>query len=180
MADRIDLAFAADAVHDGIQLGHADHLRGSGLNVQVAAFGVHLGIPGDDLDALLAGLVADVHQRGGVVRGDAQHVHALGDVVLDDADLAVGGTVVRTVVHELKAEFLGRLLKAGDTSLEIGVAGLLVDDADGDAFARLLSARGDAEHQHHCQNESQNFLHGDIPPFILLRHAPGVIQVIEP
>ena len=64
-------------------------------------------------------------------------------------------------MFEGEAEFIGGLLDAVYRSLEIGVAGLLVNDADVQAFARLGFRQRSARQNHQGnQYECKDFLHG--------------------
>ena len=104
-------------------------------------------------------LLQNVDQSGRVIGGNAQRVHALGDVVLDDADLTIGRAIVGTVVVELEAQLGSSLLKAGDSRLEVGVTGLLVDDADVDGVA-FRERGGQRQHEQRDQDQGKDLLHG--------------------
>jgi hypothetical protein len=76
----------------------------------------------------------------------------------DDLDLAFVGGVGGAVVDELKAQFALGFGKALDGGLEERVAGLLVDDADGNGLFRQRRD-GHAGDQHERQNQGQDLTH---------------------
>ena len=60
---------------------------------------------------------------------------------------------------ELEAQLGSSLLKAGDSRLEVGVTGLLVDDADVDGVA-FRERGGQRQHEQRDQDQGKDLLHG--------------------
>jgi hypothetical protein len=85
-------------------------------------------VEADHLDAAIHRLLADGHERVGVVRGDDEAVDLLRDLRVDHGDLLFRGRLGRGGVDDLHAaDFLRRLVRAVGAGVEIAVAEILHD-----------------------------------------------------
>lgn len=92
----------------------------------------------------IRGLLQGVGDASGVNRGDAEGIDAVGDGLVDDADLVGRGGAGGAEVINREAPVLGILLSAVVGGLEEGVARDLRDEGDGlagDVAASGLTAR---------------------------------------
>ena len=100
----------------------ADPLRRRLVDEEIAGVGVGVGVPGDHLDAAVAGLAQHRRDAFLIFDGDGDDVHAAGDPRFDDLVLLCGVRIGRAVPDQIDAQFLGRLLRALAAGDEIGVA----------------------------------------------------------
>ena len=124
------------------------------------------GIPGSGpIDAGLFAGFRDRHDVGGVVGIDEEdHVIALGgDQRIDVVDLLVIVAFAGERLHDSSAFRQGgcKQLGAGNVLHVVLGSGGAHRHGDGQGFV----GQRDAEDQHQCKSQSQEFLHNGIPPF---------------
>ena len=103
------------------------------------------GIEAHHLDAALHGLLADRHQRIGIVCRDDDAIDLLRDLRVDHRDLLLSRGLGGRGVDDLDAAELGRsFLRAIGAGVEIAVPEVLDDQRDALVRLRLGAARNDA------------------------------------
>src|SRR5699024_3026733 len=120
-----DLAGATDLVGDEVDLRAGDAVGVRLVDEQVAAFGVGVGVEGDDLDSGVLRLDERVADRRRVVRRDGDGADLLLGEGVDVAHLCVGGGLGGADLGERPTDFLERRFATFGGGIEVRVTEVL-------------------------------------------------------
>ena len=120
--DDRELALAAEQPRRLVGQRVANAFGRSLVDEEVARVGLGVGVPGQHLDAALAGLAKDRRDAGPVLDRDGNHVDLARDPVLDDLVLLGRVESRRPIPDELDAELLRRFFGAGAAADEVRIA----------------------------------------------------------